>query len=201
MLHDAADRLDAGRARELLDLGELVVGIGSLSQDREDEPALRLLGTWNHQRHYARRLRPTPPSPSARSRSSTSPRRRAQEARLYEYVKGDVGLPLVHDDGESLVYAAAQRQAARPARRPHRHRPGRGQPPRPDRGRRRPRPRRDRHEGRARRDDRARRLGGEAELAYDLGLLFFPREELGPDDEPAARRCSRRRRWSTRRRS
>ena len=54
MLHDAAHRLDAGRACELLDLGQLVVGICSLSQDREDEPALRLLGTWNHQAHYAR---------------------------------------------------------------------------------------------------------------------------------------------------
>ena len=53
MLHDAADRLDAGRPCELLDLGQLVVGICSLSQDREDEPALRLLGTWNHQAHYA----------------------------------------------------------------------------------------------------------------------------------------------------
>ena len=53
MLHDAADRFDAGRARKLFDLGELVVGIGSLSQNREDEPALRLGGTWNHRVHYA----------------------------------------------------------------------------------------------------------------------------------------------------
>ena len=28
------------------------------------------------------------------------------------------------------------------------------------------------------------RWAAEAELAYDLGLLFFPREELGPDENP-----------------
>src|SRR5262249_22553169 len=28
------------------------------------------------------------------------------------------------------------------------------------------------------------RWAADAELAYDLGLLFFPREELGPDDNP-----------------
>ena len=48
VLDDAADRLDARRARELLDLGELVVGVRSLGQNREDEPALGLRGTWNH---------------------------------------------------------------------------------------------------------------------------------------------------------
>ena len=44
MLDDAADRLDARGARELLDLGQLVVGIRSLGQHREHEPALRLGG-------------------------------------------------------------------------------------------------------------------------------------------------------------
>src|SRR6202035_1591392 len=28
------------------------------------------------------------------------------------------------------------------------------------------------------------RFAAEAELAYDLGLLFFPREEVGPDQNP-----------------
>ena len=41
-LHDAADRFDARSARELLHLREFVVGVDSLCQDREDEPALGL---------------------------------------------------------------------------------------------------------------------------------------------------------------
>src|SRR5262249_19293873 len=77
MLHDASDRLDAGRPRQLLDLGELLVGIQPLTQDREDEPALRLLGTWNHQTALCPPPLPTRPSPSGRSRSSTSPPSRA----------------------------------------------------------------------------------------------------------------------------
>ncbi len=31
------------------------------------------------------------------------------------------------------------------------------------------------------------RWAAESELAYDLGLLFFPREELGPDENPLPR--------------
>ena len=42
VLDDSADGLDARGARELLDLGELVVGVGALGQHREDEPALGL---------------------------------------------------------------------------------------------------------------------------------------------------------------
>src|SRR5262249_48971254 len=125
MLHDASDRLDAGRPRQLLDLGELLVGIQPLTQDREDEPALRLLGTWNHQTALC------PPSPGHVEQSTAitpaaSPdqalaeRTRALvdipsvsrgEEQLYLYVKQNVGLPLVHDDGESLVYA---RRSGRP---------------------------------------------------------------------------------------
>src|SRR5205807_2471312 len=48
VLHDGADRLDAGRAGELVDLRELLAGIRTLSQYREDEPALGLRSTWNH---------------------------------------------------------------------------------------------------------------------------------------------------------
>ena len=44
------------------------------------------------------------------------------------------------------------------------------------------------------------RWAADAELAYDLGLLFFPREELGRSTT-RCRRCSRRRASSTRRRS
>ena len=47
------------------------------------------------------------------------------------------------------------------------------------------RPRGQRHEGRARRDDRARPLGGEHRArATTSALLFFPREELGPAENP-----------------
>ena len=37
------------------------------------------------------------------------------------------------------------------------------------------------------------RWAAETELAYDLALLFFPREELGPDVNPSARVSSTRR--------
>src|SRR5882757_1411870 len=55
MLHDEADRLDAGGARELLDFGQLFVGIRTLSQYREDEPALGLRSTWKHRNDYGTR--------------------------------------------------------------------------------------------------------------------------------------------------
>ena len=82
-----ADRLDAGGARELLDLGELVVGVCSLSQNREDEPALRLRGTWDHRPRLCPSTRPKPPSPRGRSRWSTSPRPRARRPSSYRYIK------------------------------------------------------------------------------------------------------------------
>ena len=78
------------------------------------------------------------------------------------------------------------REAAGAALGPHRHGPGSGQHPRPDRGRRSPRPRLDRHEGRARRDDRARGLGRRR------GSRVRPRADLLPtrgaraEREPAA---------------
>ncbi len=50
VLHRPADGDHAGRARELLDLGELLGGIDALGEHCEDEPALRLRGTWNHRR-------------------------------------------------------------------------------------------------------------------------------------------------------
>ena len=43
-LVDGADRLDTGGACELAHLGQLLVGIRTLSQHREDEPALGLRG-------------------------------------------------------------------------------------------------------------------------------------------------------------
>ena len=42
VLDDACDRLDAGGARELLELGQLVVRVDALAEHGEDEPALGL---------------------------------------------------------------------------------------------------------------------------------------------------------------
>ena len=70
MLHDFADRLDACGAGKLLDLGELVAGVYTLSQYREDEPALGLRGTWNH------RPRLCPLQPRFRARAADARARR-----------------------------------------------------------------------------------------------------------------------------
>ncbi len=42
MLNDRADRFDAGGARELAQLGQLVVGVDALRQHRQHEGALGL---------------------------------------------------------------------------------------------------------------------------------------------------------------
>ena len=106
------------------------------------------------------------------------------EAAAYEYVKAVVGLPLVHDDGESLVYA---RRGGKPLVLLSGHTdtvPAQGNIP-----------------GRIE-DGAVHGLGStdmkgglavmielaawaaDADLAYDLGLIFFPREELGPNVNP-----------------
>ena len=135
MLDDRADRLDAGRPRELLDLGELVVGVRTLSQHREDEPALGLRGTWNHRSRLcpldldsdlAQRTLELVDIPSASRRGGGAVQLRHGRRRRSS---------TSFADGESLLYAKRTRQAARPARRPHRHRAGPGEPARPDRGR------------------------------------------------------------------
>jgi hypothetical protein len=41
-LHEGRDGIDAGRPRQLADLGEFLAGIGSLGQDGDDEPTLRI---------------------------------------------------------------------------------------------------------------------------------------------------------------
>ena len=53
VLHDAADRLDAGRPGELFDLCELGVGVFPLGQNREDQSPLWLRGLWDHRVKYA----------------------------------------------------------------------------------------------------------------------------------------------------
>ena len=106
------------------------------------------------------------------------------EARLYEYVAAAVPLPLVHDDGESLLYA---KRSGKPLVLLAGHTdtvPAQGNFP-----------------GRIE-DGAVHGLGAtdmkgglavmielahwaaEADLAYDLGLLFFPREEVGPLENP-----------------
>jgi succinyl-diaminopimelate desuccinylase len=106
------------------------------------------------------------------------------EGPLYEYVAAAVPLPLVHDDGESLLYA---KRAGRPLVLLSGHMDTV--------------PAQDNLPGRI--EDGAvvglgstdmkgglavmielARWAAETELAYDLGLLFFPREEVGPDENP-----------------
>src|SRR5712691_10571513 len=106
------------------------------------------------------------------------------EKLVYEYVRGAVGLPLVHDDGESLLYAKRD-----------------GKPLVLLAGHTDTVPAQDNLPGRIE-NGAVHGLGAtdmkgglavmielahwaaHADLAYDLGLLFFPREEVGPDENP-----------------
>ena len=106
------------------------------------------------------------------------------EGLVYDYVRGAVHLPLVHDDGESLLYA---KRAGNPLVLLAGHLdtvPPQGNIP-------------GRIEGGAVHGLGATDMKGglavmvelarwaaHADLAYDLGLLFFPREEVGPDENP-----------------
>jgi succinyl-diaminopimelate desuccinylase len=106
------------------------------------------------------------------------------EGAMYRYVKESVGLPLVHDDGESLVYAT---RAGRPLVVLSGHTdtvPIDGNVPgRLEDGIVHGRGASDMKGGLAVMIELASWAAG-AELAYDLGLLFFPREELGPEVNP-----------------
>jgi succinyl-diaminopimelate desuccinylase len=106
------------------------------------------------------------------------------EGLVYDYVRGAVHLPLVHDDGESLLYA---RRDGKPLVLLAGHTdtvPPQGNIP-------------GRIEGGAVHGLGASDMKGglavmieiarwalHSELGYDLGLLFFPREEVGPDENP-----------------
>jgi succinyl-diaminopimelate desuccinylase len=107
-----------------------------------------------------------------------------EEAELYRYVKGEVTLPLVHDDGESLLYA---RRTGRPLVLLAGHTdtvpPEGNLPGRVADGAVHGRGASDMKGGLAVMIELAR-WAAEIDLAYDLGLLFFPREELGPADNP-----------------
>src|SRR5579872_4870910 len=106
------------------------------------------------------------------------------EGLVYDYVRGALHLPLVHDDGESLLYA---RRDGKPlvllaghtdTVPPQGNLPGRiadgavhGLGATDMKG------------GLAVMIELGR-LAASREFAYDLGLLFFPREEIGPDENP-----------------
>ena len=106
------------------------------------------------------------------------------EEQLYHYVKESVGLPLVHDDGESLVYA---KRSGRPLVMLSGHTdtvPIDGNVPgRIEDGAVHGRGASDMKSGLAVMMEIAD-WALDAELGYDLGLLFFPREELGPEWNP-----------------
>ena len=107
-----------------------------------------------------------------------------EEKLVYDYVRGAVGLPLVHDDGESLLYAKRN-----------------GKPLVLLAGHTDTVPAQDNLPGRIE-NGAVHGLGStdmkgglavmielagwaaEAELDYDLALLFFPREEVGPEHNP-----------------
>jgi succinyl-diaminopimelate desuccinylase len=109
------------------------------------------------------------------------------EDAVYEHVRRAVGLPLVFDDGESLLYA---KRAGRPLLLLAGHTdtvPAQGNlPGRIEDGAVHGLGATDMKGGLAVMIELAR-WAADRELAYDLGLLFFPREELGPDANPLPR--------------
>jgi succinyl-diaminopimelate desuccinylase len=106
------------------------------------------------------------------------------EAELYGYVKANVTLPLVFDDGESLLYA---KRSGRPLVLLSGHTdtvPAQGNiPGRIEDGAVHGLGASDMKGGLAVMIELAAWAAG-ADLGYDLGLLFFPREEIGPEWNP-----------------
>jgi len=131
---------------------------------------------------------PPPPPETALARRTlalvdiASPSR--SEAELYGYLKAHTPLPLLYDDGESLLYA---KRAGRPLVLLAGHTdtvPAQGNlPGRIEGGEVHGLGASDMKGGLAVMVELAR-VAADAELAYDLGLLFFPREELGPSENP-----------------
>ena len=129
MLDDVRDRLDAGGARELAQLGELLVGVGALRQDGEEEPALGLRpgpglrAPARHLRKYAR-VTPvgSPPWPLSqnasrhgRSSSSTSRRRACTRPRSARTCASLVPAPFepVYEGDEAFLWARERRARRR----------------------------------------------------------------------------------------
>jgi succinyl-diaminopimelate desuccinylase len=107
-----------------------------------------------------------------------------EEMLLYSYITSAVQLPRVHDDGESVLYA---KRAGRPLVLLAGHTdtvPAQGNfPGRIEDGAVHGLGATDMKGGLAVMIELAR-WAADRELAYDLGLLFFPREELGPGENP-----------------
>ena len=184
-LDDLSDRLDACRACKLAYFGELVVGVHPLCEHREHEAALDLTArqTWNH--------RPIMPAADATTPVAARaldlvdiPSVSGSEAAVTEYVRRAVRLPAVFDDGESLVYAV---RGGRPLVLLAGHTdtvPAQDNLPGSIDG------------GAVVGLGASDMKGGlavmielanwaaVADLAYDLAVLFFPREELGPSVNP-----------------
>ena len=111
-----------------------------------------------------------------------------QEAARLRLRQGQVPLPLAYDDGESLLYA---RRGGKPLVLLAGHTdtvPAQGNlPGRIEGGAVHGLGASDMKGGLAVMIELARLGGRPAELGYDLALLFFPREELGPDENPLPR--------------
>ena len=110
VLDDARHRLDPRGARELFELGELVVRIDALPEHGKDEPALRLeagRGIGLSVRHLPVIMTPVPQSPDLAARTLQLvdvPSESRREAALVALVRELVpGTPL-YDDGEVLLY-------------------------------------------------------------------------------------------------
>src|SRR6266404_3910759 len=103
---------------------------------------------------------------------------------VYDYVRGAVHLPRVHDDGESLLFA---KRGGKPLVLLAGHTdtvPAQDNlPGRIEAGAVHGLGSTDMKGGLAVMIERAR-WAAQADLAYDLGLLFFPREEVGPEQNP-----------------
>ena len=134
--------------------------IDALGQHREDEPALRLRGTWNHRRSIMPASDPAPTLAETALELVNIPSESRSEAALYAYVAG-AGARSSRSSrtARRCVYAKRSGKPLVLLAGHTRHRSGPGQPARADRGRLGRRARRERHEGRPRRDDRARPLG------------------------------------------
>jgi succinyl-diaminopimelate desuccinylase len=108
-----------------------------------------------------------------------------EEAQVYRYVTAEVTLPRVHDDGESVLYA---KRAGKPLVLLAGHTdtvPAQGNlPGRIEDGAVHGLGATDMKGGLAVMIELARWAAGDSDLAYDLGLLFFPREEAGPAENP-----------------
>src|SRR4051795_2405138 len=106
------------------------------------------------------------------------------EAEIYAYVTGSVALPAVHDDGESVLFA---KRTGKPFVLLAGHTdtvPAQGNlPGRIENGAVVGLGASDMKGGLAVMIELGR-WAADAELDYDLGLLFFPREELGPAENP-----------------